>query len=227
MTLNGRLSRRALAEHLACTAAPLTWLCGPSRAKIPALLEVLPLRLPYGPGDVRDVMGWPAVRARLIARPCTRLGPVFDTLSSADESVPLFEFSVADVFGYPVRVYKHPGKAHWWRQGRHRDPWEVEAWAALYASWVAESAWTTLAFRGAHMGAGLRLARWLRGGVAPVIAAAGCPYHLDESAASDAWVSPDGDTWARLSDHPDWAHYQGQIRTGEFWATVGEDWVGR
>ena len=31
---------------------------------------------------------------------------------------------------------------------------------------------------------------------------------------------------ARLDTHPEWLEWKGRLQTGEFWATVGEDWVG-
>lgn len=38
---------------------------------------------------------------------------------------------------------------------------------------------------------------------------------------------PDGTaTAARLDEHPDWEKWSGMLQTGEFWTSVGEDWVG-
>lgn len=39
-------------------------------------------------------------------------------------------------------------------------------------------------------------------------------------------VQREGRAYVRsLSDHPDADRWKGELRTGEFWSAVGEDWV--
>jgi energy-coupling factor transporter ATP-binding protein EcfA2 len=55
------------------------------------------------------------------------------------------------------------------------------------------------------------------------------PYLLDELKPEEVRVlksGPDGLAVCRkLTDHPNWEKWKGRMRPGEFWGSVGEDWV--
>ena len=63
-----------------------------------------------------------------------------------------------------------------------------------------------------------------------ILATSHSPYLLDNFEAEEVQVmtfTPEGHVAAaRLDTHPEWLEWKGQLQTGEFWATVGEDWVG-
>jgi len=61
-----------------------------------------------------------------------------------------------------------------------------------------------------------------------VIATTHSPYLVDELQAEEVAVvvQREGRAYVRsLSDHPDADRWKGELRTGEFWSAVGEDWV--
>jgi predicted ATPase len=62
-----------------------------------------------------------------------------------------------------------------------------------------------------------------------IVATAHAPYLLDRFEADDVCVlarDERGHTQLKLlSQHPDHERFQGTLRPGEFWASVGEDWV--
>ena len=54
------------------------------------------------------------------------------------------------------------------------------------------------------------------------------PYLLDHVEPSEVQVMSWADgrvSAARLDLHEDWPRWQGKLQTGEFWQSVGEDWV--
>ena len=61
-----------------------------------------------------------------------------------------------------------------------------------------------------------------------VVATTHSPYLVDELDPTEVVVvaARDGRTYAKpLSEHPDSERWLGELRTGEFWSSVGEDWV--
>ena len=61
-----------------------------------------------------------------------------------------------------------------------------------------------------------------------VAATVHCPYMLSHFATEDVWcLAGEGDDIyaARLSSHPSWGGLVGELDAGEFWSSVGEDWV--
>jgi hypothetical protein len=68
--------------------------------------------------------------------------------------------------------------------------------------------------------AGLRI----RARTRPVVASSFSPYFVDLLDAGQVWCVTLEST-AVLADHPDWPEWEGKLRTGEFWGSVGEGWV--
>lgn len=62
-----------------------------------------------------------------------------------------------------------------------------------------------------------------------IVATCHSPYLVDQFSADDVRImAPGQDGLARmrrLSEHPDFVQWKDQMRTGEFWSSVGEDWV--
>lgn len=61
-----------------------------------------------------------------------------------------------------------------------------------------------------------------------VVATTHSPYLVDELDPKEVVVvaARNGKTYAKpLSEHPDSERWLGELRTGEFWSSVGEDWV--
>lgn len=89
--------------------------------------------------------------------------------------------------------------------------------------------------RGLHPSAQAALIRGLRAILESqpelqIIATSHSPYLLDNFQAEEVQVmtfTSEGQVAAaRLDTHPEWLEWKGRLQTGEFWATVGEDWVG-
>ncbi len=63
-----------------------------------------------------------------------------------------------------------------------------------------------------------------------IIATSHSPYlvdHLEPQEVRLSTVLPDGTIrFAALTDHPDFERWKEAMRPGEFWSTVGEQWVG-
>ena len=90
--------------------------------------------------------------------------------------------------------------------------------------------------RGLHPAAQARLCTCIRALLVArpdlqVIATSHSPYILDHFQIAEVRVmgfGPDGLARVRpLAEHPEAERMKGFLKTGEFWATVGEDWVGR
>lgn len=89
--------------------------------------------------------------------------------------------------------------------------------------------------KGLHPSAQAALVRTVRDVLASrpelqIIATSHSPYLLDNFQAEEVQVmtfTGEGQVAAaRLDTHPEWLEWKGRLQTGEFWATVGEDWVG-
>lgn len=65
----------------------------------------------------------------------------------------------------------------------------------------------------------------LRASGVPFVATTHSPDVVDCFRGDEIIVLHEGKA-ARLSQHPEWAMGSTLCRTGEFWSTVGEDWVG-
>ena len=63
-----------------------------------------------------------------------------------------------------------------------------------------------------------------------ILATSHSPYLLDNFEAEEVQVmtftSEGHVAAARLDTHPEWLEWKGQLQVGEFWTSVGEDWVG-
>jgi predicted ATPase len=62
-----------------------------------------------------------------------------------------------------------------------------------------------------------------------IIATTHSPYILDDLNSNEvllANIGPDGTTnCAYLSEHPDFARWEQEMTSGEFWTVVGENWI--
>lgn len=61
-----------------------------------------------------------------------------------------------------------------------------------------------------------------------IVATTHSPYLLDKLEPSEVRVMGlrQGRTVCKkLTDHPEWGKWKGSLRSGEFWGSVGEDWI--
>mgnify|MGYP000110483701 CR=1 FL=1 len=87
--------------------------------------------------------------------------------------------------------------------------------------------------RGLHPRALGQLVKQLRGlqvadPTLQIVATSHSPYLVDHFSAEEVILTdtaPDGSRAAPLSSHPDWAQWKDEMAPGEFWTSVGEDWI--